>query len=411
MAEPSRTLGTDSGVNQKRGRQVSSLRRVRPGRGWAGCAALLLLALSACRRHDFPQYPPNYREYAYVTNGASNTVTILDVVNVRLDRELQVGTNPLAVAPSPTRNEVYVLSSGTATSGGSVAVIGDKNSVTAQIPVNLRPVSIDVDAEGKLAYVANSGSNTVSVIDLEARRQIAQIGTGEEPMDARITPDGKTLIVANRLGNAVTVIDAAARRVRAVFEGCPGALDIAILPDSSKGFVACSGGHQVMAIALARPDAHPPVPTDRLEALLDVGRNPLQLALKPDGGELFVSNSQSNSISEIVTTTNDVGGAYIMGDNPVHGLVSSDNSLLYVANLRSQEVTIYSIDDGKRAGAIHVGDGPSAMAFSDAGHLLFVVDARSADVAVVRTASRALFTMLPAGRGPNAIAIKSFRVQ
>src|SRR6185369_1469338 len=148
---------------------------------------------------------------------------------------------------------------------------------------------------------------TVSVIDLATRRQIAQIGTGEEPMDARITPDGKTLIVANRLGNAVTVIDAAARRVRAVFEGCPGALDIAILPDSSKGFVACSGGHQVMAIALARPDAHPPVPTDRLEALLDVGRNPLQLALKPDGGELFVSNSQSNSISEIVTTTNDVG--------------------------------------------------------------------------------------------------------
>ena len=138
------------------------------------------------------------------------------------------------------------------------------------------------------------------------------------------------------------------------------------------------------------PDAHPPVPTDRLEALLDVGRNPLQLALKPDGGELFVSNSQSNSISEIVTTTNDVGGAYIMGDNPVHGLVSSDNSLLYVANLRSQEVTIYSIDDGKRAGSIHVGDGPSAMAFSDAGHLLFVVDARSADVAVVRTVHRGM---------------------
>jgi len=171
-----------------------------------------------------------------------------------------------------------------------------------------------------------------------------------------------------------------------------------------------------MAISLARPEVHPGVP-DRLEALLDVGRAPVQLALKPDGGELFVSNAQSNSISEVVTTTNDVGGAYLMGDNPVHGLVSRDNSLLYVANLRSQEVTIYSIDDGKRAGAIHVGDGPSAMAFSTAGHLLFVVDARSADVAVVRTASlqtpglHSVFTILPAGRGPNAIAIKAFKAQ
>jgi sugar lactone lactonase YvrE len=207
------------------------------------------------------------------------------------------------------------------------------------------------------------------------------------------------------------------RRVRAFFDGCPGASDAVILPDSSKTFVACSGGHQVMAIRLAHSKFNPDG-ADRLEALMDVGRAPVQLALKPDGGELFVSNSLSNSISEVVTTTNDVGGAYLMGDEPVHGIVSADNSLLYVANLRAQEVTIYSIGDGKRSGWIHVGDGPSDMAFSVEGHLLFVVDTRSGDVAVVRTASHspspsllAAFTMIPAGRGPNAIAVKAFKVR
>ncbi len=69
---------------------------------------------------------------------------------------------------------------------------------------------------------------------------------------------------------------------------------------------------------------------------MDVGRAPVHLALKPDGGEVFVSNSLSNSISEVITGTDDVGGAYLMGDEPVHGLVSSDNALLYVANLHSQ---------------------------------------------------------------------------
>jgi YVTN family beta-propeller protein len=379
------------------------------GRLFAVCV-LLALAMSACKRHDFPQYPPNYREYAYVTNGASNTVTVLDVVNVRLDRELPVGVNPVAVAASPTRHEVYVVNSGAPGGAGSVSVINaENNSVAGNIQVHRRPVSIDLDTAGERAYVANAGSNTISVIDLKARREIAAIGAGEEPVQARPTPDGKTVVVPNRRGNSVSLVDPAGRGVRAFFEGCPGASDAVVLPDSSKTFVACAGGHQIMAIALARPDAHPAQP-DRLEAVLDVGRGPVQLALKPDGGEVFVSNSQSNSISEVVTTTNDVGGAYIMGDDPVRGLVSHDNSLLYVSNLRSQEVTIYSIDDGKRAGSIHVGDGPSAMAFSSAGHLLFVVDARSADVAVVRTASRSLFTMLPAGRGPNAIAIKAFRV-
>ncbi len=56
---------------------------------------------------------------------------------------------------------------------------------------------------------------------------------------------------------------------------------------------------------------------------MDVGRAPVQLALKPDGGEMFVSNSLSDSISEVVTSTDDVGGAYLMGDNPVRGLVSA----------------------------------------------------------------------------------------
>jgi YVTN family beta-propeller protein len=137
----------------------------------------------------------------------------------------------------------------------------------------------------------------------------------------------------------------------------------------------------------------------------------MQLALKPDGGELFALNSLSNNISEVVTGTDDVGGAYMIGDNPVRGLVSRDNALLYVGNLHSQEVTIYGIDDGKLLRpAIRVGDGPAALAFSATGHLLFVVDSRSADVSVVRTASRSLFTVLPVGRAPNAIAVKAFRV-
>jgi YVTN family beta-propeller protein len=403
------------------------LRDSKPARSFVSNFLVLgpLVLLTACRTSDFPQYPSNYREYAYVTNGGSGTVSVFDVVNVRLDRELAVGKNPVAVAANPVRNEVYVVNAGAEGALGSISVIDAKdNAVAATIAVQRRPVSIELDPAGELAYVANSGSNTVSVLDLKLRREVAQIGTGEEPVFARLSPDGKTLVVANRKGNSVSVVNIAAandpanRKVRAVFEGCPGAADAVILPDSSKAFVACSAGHQIMAIALASGAAHArqtggqpeQSQPDRLEALLDVGRAPVQLALKPDGGELFTLNSLSDSISEVVTSTDDVGGAYMMGANPVRGLVSSDNSLLYVGNLHSQEVTIYAIDDGKRRGSIHVGDGPSALAFSTGGNLLFVVDAHSGDVAVVRTSTGSLFTILPAGRAPNAIAVKAFKL-
>jgi YVTN family beta-propeller protein len=386
------------------------------GIGFAALAALL----AGCHKQDFPQYPANYREYVYVTNGLGGTLTILDAVNLRLDREIRVGQNPLAVAANPEKNEVYVLNAGMAGGQGSVSVVNaENNSVVATIPVLRAPVSIEVDPDGKHAWVANSGSNAISVVDLESRREVARIGTGKEPVGARLSPDRKTLVVPNRGDGSASIFDASTGQLRAVFEGCPGADDVVILPDSSKAFVACSTGHQVMSIALARAatsgtqagtQAGSTQP-DKLVAFMDVGRAPVQLALKPDGGELFVSNSASNTISEVVTSTDDVGGAYLMGDDPIRGLVSRDNTMLYEANFQSQYVTIYSIDDGKRLNSVHVGDGPSAMAFSAAGNLLYVVDNRSSDVAVIRTATRALFTLLPTGRGPNAIAVKSFTVK
>jgi len=378
--------------------------------------------LTGCQPHDFPQYPANYREYVYVTNGQGGTLTILDAVNLRLDREIRVGQNPLAVAANPAKNEVYVLNAGAETGQGSVSVVNaENNSVVATIPVLRAPVSIAVNPNGNLAWVANSGSNAISVLDLASRREIARIGTGKEPVEVRLSPDGKTLVVANRGDGSVSIFDAPAGGLRAVFENCPGADDVVILPDSSKAFVACSAGHQVMSIAMARTatsgtqagtQAGTTQP-DRLVALMDVGHAPVQLALKPDGGEVFVSNSASNTISEIYTNTDDVAGAYLMGEDPIQGLVSGDNLVLYEANFQSQYVTIYSIADGKRMNSVHVGDGPSAMAFSTAGNLLFVVDNRSSDVAVIRTRTEKaeLFTLLPTGRGPNAIAVKSFSVK
>jgi YVTN family beta-propeller protein len=306
---------------------------------------------------------------------------------------------------------------------GSLSIINAaNNTVAGVIPVHRQPVSIDIDKDGMLAYIANSGSNSISVVDLLGRREVAQVGAGEEPVAARLSPDGKTLAVANRKGNSLSLFDPTSLTVRSVFAGCPGASDIVMLPDSSKAFVACSAGHQVMSVALAKvsqpassqaglASAAPALP-DRLEVFMDVGRGPVQLALKPDGGEVFVVNSLSNSISEVITGTNDVQGAYMMGDNPVSGLVSRDNTLLYVGNLHSQNVIVYSIDDGRRVGSVHVGDGPSAQAFSASGNLLFVVDVRSGDVAVVRTSSPSqfAFTLLPVGRNPNAIVDKAFKL-
>jgi YVTN family beta-propeller protein len=375
------------------------------GRCWL---FLLVLAAIGCQQRDFPNYPANYREYAYISNGGSNTVTVLDLVNMRQDRVIAVGAGPSGLAVNPHRNEVYAVNTG----NGTVSVINaETNTVAATIRVQRKPYFIDVDAQGERAYVANSASNNVSVLDLGKRREIGVIGAGEGPGMARVSNDGKTVVISNRASGSVSIADAHSFQVRSSFDHCPGATDVMILPDSSKAFITCSGGHQIMVIGLAHGNG--PRPADVLLSILDVGQTPVHVALKPDGGEAFVSNYDSDTISELTTSTNEVGGAYLMGTHPVRGLVNADNSLLYVSNFGAGRVIIYGIDDGKRIGeGVKVGEGPDALAFNSSGHLLLVVDSQSGDIAVVRTANPAsLLTLFPAGRGPNDIVVKAFLVR
>ena len=398
-------------------------------------AALPLLTFLGCNRHGFPEFPDGYREFAYVANSESNTVTVLDLVYLRPDRTLSVGNTPIALAANPKRDEVYVVNSMPGQAAGSVSVIDTaRNTVVATIPVHRNPSYISVDSTGQRAFVANTGSNTVSVLDLASRKVIGTVATGEKPTMALISPDGRTLVVTNRASGSISVYasnipallvpapvgtmpkSAPALSLRSTFAGCPGAADAVILPDSSKTFVACSFAHQVMAVWLAAaPDSwsakqDASLTSDHLLALLDVGNNPTNLTLKPDGGEVFSSNRDSDSISEIMTQTNEVGSTYVIGNHPAHGLVSSDNGALWVSNVGGEAISLYSIADGKFLSSIRTGIAPDMLAFSDPEQMLLVADTRSGDVAVIRTASKlgpALFTILPAGGSPVAIVVKA----
>ncbi len=386
--------------------------------------SILALLSAGCNRSTFPSYPAGYREFAYIANRTGNSVTVLDLVYLRPDRTLSVGVSPVALTANPQRDEVYVVSAQPQSPSGSITVIDTtQNTAVATIPVHRNPSSLTVDASGHRAYVVNTGSNTVSVLDLDLRREIAAYVTGDRPGTAQISPDGRTLVVANRASGTVSLFSAHGPEssapplvLRATLPGCPGATSPVILPDSSKAFIACPSANQVLAISLAaapgswaaRQDATQL--QDHVLTLLDVGKDPEQLTLKPDGGEIFVSNLASDSVSEISTQTNEVGSTFAIGDRPAHGLISDDGSALWISNSGADSLSLYSISDGKLISSLRLGSGPDALAFSSGEHLLLAADTRSGDIAIIRTASKlgpALLTMLPAGGAPSAIVVKA----
>ena len=64
------------------------------------------------REEPLPDYGPAYREYAYVTNGKSNTVSVIDLRTFELAKTIAVGLEPTGVTANSKKNEVYVVNSG-----------------------------------------------------------------------------------------------------------------------------------------------------------------------------------------------------------------------------------------------------------------------------------------------------------
>lgn len=79
-------------------------------------AHLLVVALplfaAGCSLSRLPDYPPAYREYAYVTNGKSGTVTVIDAGSYKRLKTIPVGAEPTGVAANPKKNEIYVVNAG-----------------------------------------------------------------------------------------------------------------------------------------------------------------------------------------------------------------------------------------------------------------------------------------------------------
>src|SRR5437588_11068061 len=64
------------------------------------------------REAALPDYGPAYREYAYVTNGKSNTVSVIDLRTFSPIKTIPVGAEPAGIAANHKKNEIYVVNAG-----------------------------------------------------------------------------------------------------------------------------------------------------------------------------------------------------------------------------------------------------------------------------------------------------------
>ncbi len=159
------------------------------------------------------------------------------------------------------------------------------------------------------AYVANTRSNSLSVIDTSHDAVVATVVVGANPVHVAITPNGASAYVTNARANSVSVIDTATNTVVATVPVGANPVDVAVTPDGTKAYVTNAGANTVSVIDTT---------THTVIATVTVGPNPVSVAFTPDGTKAYVTNAGSNTVSVISTAMNAVIATVPVGLNPVN---------------------------------------------------------------------------------------------
>jgi len=158
------------------------------------------------------------------------------------------GEQSAATGPEPNADKVLVDECGVASSGTVERIDLLSGKVTSTIAVGLHPSGLAWDETHQRIYVANSNSDTISIVDTATNRLSGTIAlqpfmkkvAGISPESIALTPDGLTLYAACAGINAVAVIDVRAQHPRVTGMIPTGWYpdDVAVSPDGQ--FIAVS---------------------------------------------------------------------------------------------------------------------------------------------------------------------------
>jgi YVTN family beta-propeller protein len=201
-------------------------------------------------------------------------------------------------------------------------------TVVATIPVGSFPYGITISPDSKTVYVANSGSNNVSVIDVASNTLTTTISVGVYPEFSAITSDGKTLYVTDYGNDNVSVIDTASNTVTGTIAVGFHPEGIVITPNGKQAWVANSGTNNegsVSFITLATGETN----------TVSVAGGPFWISFSPNGKEAYLLNHavmgyfQTINVATQVISQKVLAGAQIyMPEN----LVVAPNGTLVVSD-------------------------------------------------------------------------------
>lgn len=161
-------------------------------------------------------------------------------------------------------------------------------------------------------------------------------------------------------------------------------LNMALSPDGSELYVACEASYTVVVIDPARRVKVGEIP---------VGGHPMDVTFTPDGKRAFVTNRLDDSVSAIDVASRQVTDTFAVGDEP-HGILTDGTGRhLYVLNTSSDSISVFDATSLAPIKTLRASRSPWALSISSDGSRIYATNEYSRFVAP-RTTSMSEVTVI-----------------
>jgi YVTN family beta-propeller protein len=242
---------------------------------------------------------------------------------------------------------------------------------------------VAVSPDGRKVYVANDGSETVSVIDTATNMVIATIGT-RGSVGIAVSPDGGRVYAANLGDQSLSVIDTGTNTVIATVP--VGVFPYGVVVADKKVYVTnctaqCSSSSPGTVTVL---DAV----TDKVIATIPVAptTNAPGLAVSPDGRKVYVTNEVSDNVPVIDTATDKVIATIPVADS-TSSAVSPDGTKVYIPNRGNHVAVVDAATNTVITGTGFINGGLFGVSVTPDGQKVFVANYAANTVSVIDRAA------------------------
>lgn len=257
--------------------------------------------------------------------------------------------------------------------------VGFYNSDTGQsivkVAVGVKPHEMTVSADRRLAFVTHygvnsytqteEGGNTISIVDLIARRKIGDIDLGKfhRPHGIERGRSGLLYVTADFPPSLLVVDPRQKKIVRDLPVGQSLPHMVVVMRDERKAYTANSGSGSVTAIDLK---------AGKVIKHISIGGVPMGLELSHDGRKLYAVNRTGDQLLVIDTRADEITGRLEIKGQPVRLRLTHDGKHLLVPLIQTGEVAIVETAMLKEIHRFRVGANAEGVNIDEAGEFGYV---------------------------------------